>query len=182
MNEFRPSWVSCAVNSVGTSGGLLVTWDPNIYDLIPHLTCGGILLTGRCIASQRELTLLNVYGPCSEQKSFWNLVAESGLLSFKNLIIAGDLNITISPDEVWGGTSSTGSMAGYFKVLFQSKNLIDIQPDKLVPTWRNGRTGTQAITKRLDRCYISEDLLTSVGIYRSWVEYPFISDHAPVLL
>jgi len=25
MNGFRPSWVSCAVNSLGTFGGLLVT-------------------------------------------------------------------------------------------------------------------------------------------------------------
>jgi len=77
-----------------------------------HLTCGGILLTNRVIASQRELTLLNVYGPCSEQKSFWNLVADSGLLSFKNLIIVGNLSITISPDEVLGGNTSAGSMAG----------------------------------------------------------------------
>jgi hypothetical protein len=29
---------------------------------------------------------------------------------------------------------------------------------------------------------VSEDLLLSVGMYRSWVEYPFVSDHALVLL
>jgi hypothetical protein len=29
---------------------------------------------------------------------------------------------------------------------------------------------------------LSEDLLVSVGLYRSWVAYPYISDHAPVLL
>jgi len=34
----------------------------------------------------------------------------------------------------------------------------------------------------LDRCLVSEDLLTVVGLYRSWVEFPYISDHAPVLL
>jgi exonuclease III len=28
MHALRPSWVSCVVNSVGTSGGLLVSWDP----------------------------------------------------------------------------------------------------------------------------------------------------------
>jgi hypothetical protein len=27
-----------------------------------------------------------------------------------------------------------------------------------------------------------EDLIEAVGIYRAWVEYPFISDHAPILL
>ena len=29
---------------------------------------------------------------------------------------------------------------------------------------------------------VSEDLLNEVDIYRSWVEFPFISDHAPILL
>ena len=29
---------------------------------------------------------------------------------------------------------------------------------------------------------MSENLLSSVDIYRSWVEYPFVSDHAPVII
>jgi hypothetical protein len=76
MHYLRPSWVSCVVNSVGTSGGLLVTWDPNIYDLVPHLSVGGILLTDSCIINKREITLLNIYGPCTDHKHFWNSVAE----------------------------------------------------------------------------------------------------------
>jgi hypothetical protein len=48
MHLLRPSWVSSVVNSVGTLGGLLVSWDPNLYELVPYLTIGGILLTGRC--------------------------------------------------------------------------------------------------------------------------------------
>jgi hypothetical protein len=31
--------------------------------------------------------------------------------------------------------------------MLQSKNLVDIRPDKLVPTWRNGRQGIHAIAK-----------------------------------
>jgi len=29
---------------------------------------------------------------------------------------------------------------------------------------------------------VSENLLSSVDIYRSWGEYPFVSDHAPVII
>ena len=29
---------------------------------------------------------------------------------------------------------------------------------------------------------MSENLLSIVDIYRSWVEYPFVSDHAPVII
>jgi hypothetical protein len=31
MHALRPSWVTCAVNALGTSGGLLVSWDPTIF-------------------------------------------------------------------------------------------------------------------------------------------------------
>jgi hypothetical protein len=160
----------------------LVTWDPNIFELVPYLSCGGILLTGKMYSSKREITLLNIYGLCLERKRFWNNVADSRLLLHKNLIIAGDLNLTVSTGEVWGGSAQAGPLAGFFKAFFQNNKLIDIQPEKVVPTWRNGRTGVDSIAKRLDRFLISEELLTSVGLYRSWVEYPYVSDHAPVIL
>jgi hypothetical protein len=65
-----------AVNSLGTSGGLLVAWDPNAFDLTPFFTVGGILLTGSCIHSKKELALLNIYGPCKDRKIFWNSVSK----------------------------------------------------------------------------------------------------------
>jgi hypothetical protein len=34
MNSFRPSWLSCVVSSVGSSGGLLVSWDPKKFDIM----------------------------------------------------------------------------------------------------------------------------------------------------
>jgi hypothetical protein len=60
----------CSVNSVGNSGGLLVAWDPNYFELIPYLTVGGILVTGRSLLHNQDLSLLNVYGPCSARNFF----------------------------------------------------------------------------------------------------------------
>jgi hypothetical protein len=51
---------------------------------------------------------------------------------------------------------------------------------RLFPTWRNGRSGRDSISKGLDRVIVSEILLNDVGRFRSWVEIPFVSDHAPV--
>jgi exonuclease III len=105
MNTLRPTQLSCAVNSVGKSGGLLVTWDPNKLDIVPYLSCGGIFMTCICIESKMELSLLNVYGPCSDRRGFWNKVAERGMISHKNMIIAGDFNFTVNAGEVWGDSA-----------------------------------------------------------------------------
>ena len=46
MLKFVPNWCSCAVISMGNSGGLLATWDPNKFLLVPSLCSGGIILKG----------------------------------------------------------------------------------------------------------------------------------------
>ena len=106
----------------------------------------------------------------------------SVLLTLKNFILAGDLNLALSSGEIWGSASSLGSLASYFNIYFHNNKIIDIVPRKVVPTWWNGRSGEDFIAKRLDKTFIFEELLDTVGIYRAWVEYPFISDHASVLL
>jgi hypothetical protein len=181
LQIYRPTWVSCVVSSLGHSGGLLVSWDPNSYSLLPSLTCGGILLICKVLTTLCSISLLNVYGPCIEKRTLWDSLAGSGFLDADNLILVGDLNITLSAEEEWGITNFSGSLVDHLKALFQSKNLVDIHLDKLVPTWRNGRQGSQAISKRLDRCLLSDSLLISKDFYRSWLEYPFISNHAPIV-
>jgi hypothetical protein len=42
--------------------------------------------------------------------------------------------------------------------------------------------GAALISKRLDRFLIAKDLLAGIGLYRTWVEYPYISDHALIVL
>jgi len=180
--QLRPSWATTVINSIGNSGGLLVSWDPNSFNLNPFLTVGGILLTGVCISSKKESTLLNVCGPCKDRKLFWSSLADNGILSIPNLVIVDKLNFILSSDENWGGSFVSGSIEDFYRELFISKKLIDVKPPKLVPTWRNGRSGQDAIARRLDRCFVIEGLLSTAGLYKSWVEYPYVSDHAPFLI
>jgi hypothetical protein len=66
--------------------------------------------------------------------------------------------------------------------LIQEEGLVDVEPIKLLPTWRNGRGGQDYIAKRLDIFLISEDLALSGIRYRTWLSHLNISDHLPVIL
>jgi len=118
------------------------------------------MLVGRHLESNQEVVFLNVYGPCVEKKQFWTSLANSGFLSTPNLILGGDLNILLSEDEHWGRASPTRMNNAFYRDLFATNNLIDVLPSCLIPTWRNGRSGSDAISRCLDRFLVSERLLT----------------------
>jgi hypothetical protein len=130
----RPSWVATVVNSIGNSGELLVSWDPNSFDLNPFLTIEGILLTCVCISSKKDLALLNVYGSCKDRKLFWSSLVDNDILSIPNLVIGGDMKFILSSNEHWGGSFVLSPTEEFYRDLFISKKLIDVKPPKLVPT------------------------------------------------
>jgi endonuclease/exonuclease/phosphatase family metal-dependent hydrolase len=150
--------------------------------LIFNLICaGGILLTGIHIPDKRRISLINVYGPCTGRRLFWENLEAKGLLDLSNLILAGDLNFSTGVDEVWGVSALIDPHATFFRDLFLRHHLVDVKPAEVVPTWCNCRFGVDGIQKILDRVYSSAELLNDLALFRSWVELPFISDHAPVL-
>jgi len=182
LHLFRPNWISAAASSLGNSGGLLVAWNPDILSLRSFMSKGGILLIGLYQPTRQEMSFLNVYGPCSNRPHFWKQLAESGLLALPNLILGGDLNIILSADEHWGGPFLQGHLEASYRALFAANNLTDIKPSCLAPTWRNGRSGNEAIARRLDRFLVAEAYLTSATCPSSWVEFSFFLDNAPILL
>jgi hypothetical protein len=85
-------------------------------------------------------------------------------------------------DEVWGVSAHLDKLADYFKDLMLAHHLIDLAPVAPTPTWRNDMGGLDLISKRLDHVLISEYILREIGRHRAWVELPFVSDHAPVVV
>jgi len=65
--------------------------------------------------------------------------------------------------------------------MFLAHHLVDYAPDVLTPTWRNGRVGSDSISKRLDHFLISDRLISTEDRIRSWVNFPFLLDHAPII-
>jgi len=68
---------------------------------------------------------------------------------------------------VWGSKAILGHMVEFFKGIFHDHGLVDIVPIKYVPTWCNRRGGSKSIEKRLDRVFMSEDIVSSVRRYKS---------------
>jgi len=100
LSKLKPSWYSAIVSSFGRSGGLLVAWDLDKFDLKPYICYGGLLVIGTSLELKEQLSFLNVYGLCNDRKFFWQKVWDRGLLSLKNLIVSGDFNFTLNEGEI----------------------------------------------------------------------------------
>ena len=79
------------------------------------------------------MALFNLYVPVNfeEKKEFWKSLADfldANLPS--NSIIAGDLNITLSPNEKKGGAVGKDLFQGTVEALIQYWDLIDYKPKK----------------------------------------------------
>jgi len=94
----------------------------------------------------------------------------------------GDLNFTTSSREIWGVHAKSDPLHTYFNQLIQEEGLVDVEPVKLLPTWRNDRRGQDHIAKRLDRFLISEDLALLGLKYNTCLCQQKISDHVTVVL
>lgn len=130
----------------------------------------------------KSFHILNVYAPYRNRESFWNRFFDSGILEIDTLLIAGDLNCTLAPNEVWRKGKKSDLIREKIREAMLQNYLIDISPDPLAPTWDNGRAGEACIAKRLDRFILHGKLLENHGIPSSFILPVFISDHRPISL
>jgi hypothetical protein len=84
--------------------------------------------------------------------------------------------------EVWGTHARVDPLTGYFTQKIVECNLLDIEPVKLKPTWRNNRVGEDSIAKRLDRFLLTDSFLENLVHLKQWIGFGGISDHFPIFL
>ena len=105
-----------------------------------------------------------------------------GLLDLPNIILVGDLNFTISSSKIWGQKDRIDPLTSYFSHLISSNNLVDLCLSCPGPTWRNGRTVEEGISKIIDRFLSSALHIPSLAYYRSCASPSEVSDHYPICL
>jgi exonuclease III len=143
--KLLPHWYFCVVFSMGLSGGMLSAWNLRKDDFFSYLIPAGILLEGHVKDLDRNLKVINCYGPYTDKEVFLETIKKDGIFNDQNLILGGDLNFTTSFKEVWGKLTRVYPLQPYFSKLLQEEGLVDIEPLKLQPTWRNRRRGQEYI-------------------------------------
>eukprot|EP00253_Pinus_taeda_P012315 PITA_12315 len=129
--------------------------------------------------------MFNVYAPvlASEKKICWNSL-HTFLLEQnpENIIIAGDLNVTLDIDEKKGGSIVRDPAREWVEDIMLGWDLEDIKLSSGKYTWSNKRTGPNHIAARLDRFLVHSSFLTSGLMASSKILPNLTSDHKPILL
>ena len=73
--------------------------------------------------------------------------------------MGGDLNFTLTAREIWGDRARLDPLDDTLTDMFVASRLVDMVPNQMTPTWRNGRVGSQGVTKRIDRFIMNNNLL-----------------------
>eukprot|EP00253_Pinus_taeda_P017475 PITA_17475 len=103
-------------------------------------------------------------------------------MEIDSLLIASDLNCTLSNDEVWGRGRKNDPVGGIIREAILQYNFVDICPSKLAPIWDNGRSENAYLAKIIDRFLIHDRLMDHLGLPSSNILPYFISNHRPISL
>ena len=167
FSKMRPSWEFCALDSLGILGGLLTSWNPHLTHCKVFHSYDGILVKAIFKGLDFVFSILNYYGPYSNKYFFWYKVLARAIFYYPNLILAGDLNFTLSNAEIWGNRARIDHMVHYFSHLLDSTNMVDLAPHTPGPTWRNDCVGHDGVSKRIDRFLDTLHVLPALNQYNS---------------
>ncbi|KAL4318837.1 hypothetical protein GQ457_18G015900 [Hibiscus cannabinus] len=170
--------------AVGSAGGLISLWNPNVFDCLSSETQRNyIVLEGKLRFQSHCLhcILVNVYAPNGpeERKVMFNNLR--GYISNFNLpiIVGGDFNVVRNVEERVGICLKKGEMQ-VFSEFIDSLCLIDLPASGGPFTWSNFRA--KPSLSRIDRFLISSE------VFRTWPDIvqtilpKNISDYNPISL
>ena len=171
---------STSIAASGRSGGVLLAWNEGQFELIS-------VWTGRHIAAARlavradgsQLIIASAYGPWVAQR--WGELDEDisqlcSLFLEVPILIGGDLNVTIAPEDRPNDRGGCDPGSAHFKDIINQCGLQEMGPADRRYTWRGPTTQS-----RLDRFLCSIELLESFPLALVTALPRPLSDHCPLL-
>ncbi|GJS15090.1 RNA-directed DNA polymerase, eukaryota [Tanacetum coccineum] len=159
----------------GNSGGILCTWDTNIFQKEQHIISDNfVALYGTWIPNKQKLLLISVYAPqsCSSKRMLWSYLASLITSWNGESLIMGDFNEVRSIEEQWGSVFNVQG-ANVFNSFISSSGLIDIQLEGYSFTW--ARPSATKMSK-LDRFLMSNGLLSTFPLISAKVRWAIEGD------
>jgi hypothetical protein len=96
-----------------------------------------------------------IYG---DRPPFWESLLQKKFFQNEALILGGDLNFSLGATKVWGPRERYDPLSDFFRNILEDKGLIDIEPIKLTPTWKNNIIGEDIISKIINHFLIYDNL------------------------
>ena len=95
LEPWLKGWSFVHISSEGHSGGLITSWNQEYEEMLveKHSTMLKTMLKEK--ATGTAFALYNVYGPYLNRKGFWESFFSSRMLEIRNVILGGDLNLTL---------------------------------------------------------------------------------------
>ncbi|XP_038994717.1 uncharacterized protein LOC120118823 [Hibiscus syriacus] len=166
----------------GASGGLISLWDRNVYDESCKIIFRRMIaLKGRLVSNNREIGVINVYGPNvqGEMREFFEQLIT--VISDWNIpvIVGGDFNaVRMESERLEVQVQSTAMEI--FEEFITASELFEVPNLGSLFTWFRG--DGNVVASRLDRFLISTEIfslfpqLMQVSLPRR------LSDHKPIVL
>ena len=167
LKASRNAWKNSqgiAENARGTSGGLYTLWNTTKIELLNSDTRMHWIHTLLLHKDSRiQVNLINIYLPhhIEEKRICWETLQDFLQKNeLDNIILGGDLNVTLIQEEKRGGSIVRDPAKEWVEDIITAWELIDIKPIKGHYTWSNKRLGPGHITARLDRFLVQSSYLT----------------------
>eukprot|EP00253_Pinus_taeda_P013868 PITA_13868 len=175
-----------AISSRGASGGIGTVWNRSKFSVLYEVRdTHWLLLKMQNLATKEIFCLFNVYSPTivADKKNCWDSIRhQADLVHMENIIIAGDLNLTLHSSRKRGGSIVRDPAREWAEDILQEWDMLDIKPSSSKYSWSNKRLGPGHIAARLDRFFIQSSFLL-LGIEpRMHILPNNISDHKPIKL
>jgi len=175
-----------AENAKGASGGLCTLWNASKIDLIHSDSCMHWIFSQLLHReSGHTVSLFNIYVPqhIEEKKNCWKALLDYLTDNeLENIILGGDLNVTLAQEEKRGGSIVRDPAREWVEDLISTWDVMDINFLRGLYTWTNKRVGPGHIIARLNRFLVQSSFLT-LGLIASSEILPHRTfDHKPVSL
>ena len=155
IEPWLKNWSFFSLDLDGLSRGLISAWNPSLKAISSIAQKNVISVELEFKEFNMVWKVLNVNGPYADRNSFWDNMLVSGIMPHSPFILGGDMNFTSSISEVREDYPRSDPSKAYFIHYFEALHLVNVKPIKLAPTWQNLCSPEDAVSKRLDRFFVS---------------------------